>query len=274
VILNRDESSPLEFNLEFSDLVEVDDAERADKFHQYTSKMGYYEKNDAVYEPDVWNLSPEIKGSHNCYMYSLNDLSPRSAEFCQKTRQAAKDGDLLTAKKDIPKVCKRYFHKPGYYFQNDVSGRDKTDVWFREETTCKLMLPMLAADSPNIVWHNDKNTTLTEADNCPANHYMSALFIMPKLGFHFYRRDHACEDDPKSLCWSHKPGIMNATDVDASGNKIKVLLDADRNYGELNYSEHCAFYCVPENSQARTHSDSRKLPPKKAALLAHKIKLE
>jgi len=243
---------------ELIDLEFADQEHSADEFHKYVKGTGYVEGADAGWAPDVWNSAPAVKSSHNCYMYALNDLSPRSAINCRKIQSLAANGKLPVAKNKVNKICKRYFHKPGYFFQNVVSGRDKTDVWHREETTCRLMLPMLAADSPAMLWNNEKNKTLTEDDSCPDSHYMAALFIHPKAGFHFYRRDYNCEDNPSELCWSHKPGIMKATQVDASGKKIHRVLEADRNYGELNYSEHCAFFCVPQNRLARTHSDFRK----------------
>lgn len=236
----------------------ADDQESENTFHKYVESKGYNERADVSFSPAVWNSAPEVRGSHNCYMYALNDLSPRSGERCKQTRELSKNGRLVAKKKEVHKVCKRYFHKPGYYFQNYVSGRAETDVWFRNETTCKLMLPMIASDSPAIVWKNQENTTLTEADSCPESHYMAALFIQPQAGFHFYRRDHPCRDDAEKLCWSHKPGITEATDKDASGSPIKSVLQADRNYGDLNYSQLCALFCVPQNSQERTHSDSRR----------------
>lgn len=242
-----------------ADLEYTDDEDHAEgEFEKKVHSKGYREADDALFAPDVWNTIPEIKSSHNCYMYALNDLSPRSAESCKASRELIAQGKISVTKKEENKYCKRYFHKPGYYFQNVANGRTETDVWFRDETTCRLMNPMLAADSPNIVWRNSENATLKETDNCPDRHYMAALFIHPRAGFHFYRRDHKCEDKPDQLCWSHKPGILDASTKDASGKKIYSVLQADRNYGELNYSEHCSFFCVPENSHARSHSDSRR----------------
>mmetsp|Transcript_51629 Transcript_51629/g.82002 ORF Transcript_51629/g.82002 Transcript_51629/m.82002 type:complete len:362 (-) Transcript_51629:99-1184(-) len=224
--------------------------------------QGYAHKDDAAFSSSVlkvWNDLPEIRASHNCYMYALNDLSPRSSHGCLKVFELFREGRLHVDRKALPKACKQFFHKPGYYFQNVISGRESTDSWSREDTTCNLMLPMIAADSPSIQWTNRQNASLTEADMCPKAFYMVALFIHPKAGFHFYRRDHVCEDGSGRLCWSHKPGILEATKKDASGAMIRSVLKADRNYGELNYSEHCAFFCVPENSRASTNSDSRKL---------------
>ena len=44
--------------------------------------------------------------------------------------------------------------------------------------------------------------------------------------------------------WSHKPGSTDVVDVDASGNKIKNPLKANRNYQTLNYYKPCFFACV------------------------------
>jgi len=55
--------------------------------------------------------------------------------------------------------------------------------------------------------------------------------------YHFYRQD-------KDGYWSHKPGRREATDLDASGNKIKNPLIADRNYTHYNYKVACPLFCV------------------------------
>lgn len=250
-----------DFNLVHESDIEFTDGDQnnPDNLQAYAKSAGYTEAEDASFKPAVWNVDAGVRQSHNCYMYALNDLSPMSAQRCKSTHKLVDEGRLKVDSKSKNKACKRYFHKPGYFFQNYVSGRAKTDVWFRQETSCHMMLPMLAADSPAIIWRNENNVSLTEADSCPQSYYMAALFIHPKQGFHFYRRDHACEDNPKELCWSHKPGIMKATDRDASGNKIPSVLAADRNYGELNYSELCSLFCVPQNGRARTHSDYRRV---------------
>mmetsp|Transcript_88886 Transcript_88886/g.163007 ORF Transcript_88886/g.163007 Transcript_88886/m.163007 type:complete len:373 (-) Transcript_88886:156-1274(-) len=224
----------------------------------------------ATYTPAIWNSLPEIRFSHNCYMYALNDFSPRSKHSCTQRRSdlvsfMGKQGSHRnTSQKErkLQQACRRYFHKPGYYFQNSVLGRTTTDTWDKSETSCNFMLPMIAADSPSILWNNAlTNRSFDEDDRCPEGHYMAALVVDPKKGFHFYRRDRTCSkaEKGKVKCWSHKPGILEATDVDASGKKLASVLKADRNYGALNYSELCSFFCVPENSVAATHSDSRRV---------------
>jgi hypothetical protein len=55
--------------------------------------------------------------------------------------------------------------------------------------------------------------------------------------YHFYRQDN-------NGYWSHKPGATDATDVDASGNKIINPTIADRKYPHYNYSVPCFYFCV------------------------------
>lgn len=224
----------------------------------------------ASYTPEIWNGPAEIRFSHNCYMYALNDFSSRSKHSCTLRRShlvsfMGKQGHLLNEsqkERKLQQSCRRFFHKPGYYFQNSVLGHKTTDTWDKSQTSCNFMLPMIAADSPSIIWNNAlTNRSYDEDDRCPDGHYMAALVVDPKKGFHFYRRDRTCSEAEKGKvkCWSHKPGILEATDVDASGKKLASILKADRNYGGLNYSELCSFFCVPENSVAATHSDSRRI---------------
>ena len=52
---------------------------------------GYFERTinyEPKYEPEKWNQNSNIKGSHNCYAYMLNDinnitLSPEKLESLQ-----------------------------------------------------------------------------------------------------------------------------------------------------------------------------------------------
>ena len=68
------------------------------------------------------------------------------------------------------------------------------------------------------------------------------------IDYHFYRQD-------KKGLWSHKAGRTEATDIDAKGKKITNPLVADRDYGRLNYSTPCFFFCV--NTSAASISSTR-----------------
>lgn len=78
------------------------------------------------------------------------------------------------------------------------------------------------------------------ADQCAPGFYKGFIALATKEGdedYHFYRQD-------SSGYWSHKPGRSEATDVDASGNKIKNPATANRHYEHFNYSVPCFFFCV------------------------------
>lgn len=64
--------------------------------------------------------------------------------------------------------------------------------------------------------------------------------------YHFYRMNN-------DTYWSHKPGRLPATDVDATGKKIKNPLKANRKYEYFNYSTPCFFFCL-NNKLSRSRS--------------------
>ena len=72
---------------------------------------------------------------------------------------------------------------------------------------------------------------------CPNGTSKIALIVDPKRDYHFLRQD-------RDGYWSHKPGSTNVTHLDASGNKIKNPLKANRHYDSLNYYKPCFFSCI------------------------------
>lgn len=74
---------------------------------------------------------------------------------------------------------------------------------------------------------------------CPDGTYKVALVVDPGVDYHWYRQN------PDGT-WSHKPGHLEVTDVDASGNKVYDPSTADRDYGFPNYSEFGGFFCMGE----------------------------
>lgn len=80
---------------------------------------------------------------------------------------------------------------------------------------------------------------------CPSGSYKVALVIDPGTDYHWYRQN------PDGT-WSHKSGLTNVIDTDASGEKIYDPAVADRNYSgmqgciyiDLNYSEFIGYYKV------------------------------
>ena len=74
---------------------------------------------------------------------------------------------------------------------------------------------------------------------CPDGTYKVALVVDPGVDYHWYRQN------PDGT-WSHKPGHLEATDVDASGKPVYDPSVADRDYGFPNYTEFGGFYCTGE----------------------------
>jgi hypothetical protein len=216
------------------------------------------ESMSVEYEPDRWNQNPAVLRSHNCYEYSLNDLDDSAAHHCE---------GMLHNDPANKKQCRRWFHIPGYrYHQHDlheVVRFNKTSI------TCDNMLERVALDGKGaLLWSGPDNQPTKEYgaktgkswkhdDHCPNGAYMASLVVQPEKRFHFYRRDHLClnPENKNKRCWSHKPGILNATRFDAKGDEIVDLFKADRRYGKHAYNKVCGFFCVPSNKLASTHSE-------------------
>ncbi len=69
------------------------------------------------------------------------------------------------------------------------------------------------------------------------NEYKIALAIDPERDYHWYVQN-------RDGYWSHKRGLTEATNLDASGNLISDPLSADRVYGNVNYITFCGYYIV------------------------------
>ncbi|MFU0826528.1 MAG: Peptidase-C39-2 domain-containing protein [Lachnoclostridium sp.] len=69
------------------------------------------------------------------------------------------------------------------------------------------------------------------------NEYKVALVIAPDLDYHWYIQN-------RDGYWSHKRGLTEVSNLDASGKKISDPKSCDRNYGSLNYSTFCGYYIV------------------------------
>ena len=83
----------------------------------------------------------------------------------------------------------------------------------------------------------DGLSSVNSPDDCPVGECPVALVVDPGTDYHWYRRN-------ANGFWSHKPGGTDATTVDASGNAISNPQTADRDYGFLNYSDFCGYFCV------------------------------
>jgi len=100
-----------------------------------------------------------------------------------------------------------------------------------DQYECKEFYNRLKKDNPLLYV-----TTFTK----PCQKKFHKIFLAldkDNIDYHFYRQDN-------NGYWSHKPGRTEATNLDASGNKIKNPLLADRNYESYKYTKPCFFACV------------------------------
>lgn len=99
--------------------------------------------------------------------------------------------------------------------------------------TCDELISNIKEDYP----HRDVH--ILNRGMCPQGYYQVAPFIdpdYPTYEFHFYRKD------PDG--WTHKLGLNEPNNIDASDNIITDPDMADRNYGDINYTRGCSDICV------------------------------
>ncbi len=183
------------------------------------------------YNPDLWNKKPNIKNSHNCYTYFLDNQINPVIQKCKKLTEGNKSdkcGDLKP--------------QPGdFYMLVNNGSLDKKN----RKYTCKDMTNKVLQDNQSI-----KKTTFNK--KCPVGSYKGALVVDPGNTYHFYRQN-------ADGTWSHKPGVLDVTNIDASGNKIYFPHIADRNYKEgkssgINYTDFCNYFCIPRKDRVNIYA--------------------
>lgn len=171
------------------------------------------------YKPIKYNKTRRIRHSHNCFAYAFDHIDIPPLDKCNE------------------KICPISFHQPGtksgFPKWNKVRGK-----------RCPDLISRLRADVPGIV-----SSTFTE--RCPDKHSKIALVVAPESDYHFYRQD-------SNGYWSHKPGSMPATNLDASGHPIYDPALANRLYmntstdtkindgDSINYDTFCTYMCIPK----------------------------
>ena len=99
-----------------------------------------------------------------------------------------------------------------------------------DEYKCESFRERLKKESPG--------SYLEKFDNaCLPGFYKIFLALDPQNDYHWWVQN-------TSKFWSHKPGSTEVVDIDASGDKIKNPLKANRNYSSLNYYKPCFFACI------------------------------
>lgn len=243
------------------------------------------------FAPALWNGGkPNIKATHNCYTYMMNDLY-------RKPRVHGKP-------------------QPGYFFRH-MKNVTADNVATNRRLTCAQVKKGVMLDNPHVT-----AMSLEEGQraSCPPRHYKGFLMVSPGNDYHFARQDnrmisvyrhmdrdikagrltlprvgeplarvfviYAARHIPSIVLlahktfpadmrsrsfakrlkrieecahtWSHKPGATDATDRDASGDLILNPVHANWNYetrrGGINYSNTCCFFSIPTNKIANTFS--------------------
>ena len=183
---------------------------------------------EPAFDFEKWS-SPIVEGSHNCYVYFLDDIVTYTFEQCELICKKNNNCDEKNSE------CSKLKPQPGKHaFYNNL--RNEMNRTF----TCKGMIKGILDDNPSIKKINNFS------EKCPKGYYKGALVIEKNRTYHFYRQD-------KDSSWSHKPGTLPITKKDASGNDIYVPHLADMNYnklnnGGINYDTFCSYFCIPSNS--------------------------
>lgn len=172
----------------------------------------------------IWNRINPLKESHNCLSYAMNAVDPKIVKKCKDTAG-----------------CPIGFHQPGYASGSESFADQK-------EKGCGDMVSRIWGDNPDV------NAT-TFDKRCNKNTSKIALIVDPRRDYHFLRQD------PDGY-WSHKPGSMNVTRLDASNRPIirpDRALFIYKNYKDpLKYTKFCGYFCVPRNKPLHLMNQTRK----------------
>lgn len=171
--------------------------------------------DEPTYEPKKWNHNSNIKNSHNCYAYMLDDINPYGQEICDI------NGINICRSNSKP--------IPGHYTGNR-----------QHSSTCHSILRGMKMDNPDIY-----KTTFYE--RCKKGYYKGALVIDPFETYHFFRQDN-------NGYWSQKNGHDDATNLDGNGNLIIDPKYAKPTYEVSDKYKFCDYFCVPSNKYKKTNT--------------------
>ena len=195
--------------------------------------------NESEYDPIAWG-KPYTISSHNCYTYFLDDimgsLRKKCENICKKHNKSA-----------CPKrtsQCRKLIPQPGDQYLLAKYGNLNKKTF---DYNCKEMEKKILKDNPII--YKEKLTK-----KCKKGYYKGSMVADPGNTFHFYRQD------PDGT-WSHKPGTLPITKLDADKLPIYTPYTSNRDYSTpgdddpINYTEFCGYYCIPSNELADTRAN-------------------
>lgn len=205
------------------------------------------------YNPEDWS-DPLIEGTHNCYMYFLNDQQDRLKKKCVNIcKEKGKNNKACRTKKQ--NSCSNLKPQPGNYAY--LKGNFKGN---RRIYSCPAMIDKVLKDNykkgtkkSKIIHWDHLGHEQQFLKKCPENYYKGVMVVHPKNTYHFYRQD-------PSGRFSHKQGTLRVENKDASGKPIYVPHLADMDYAKgdksgINYTDFCGYMCVPKNSFADTQAN-------------------
>jgi hypothetical protein len=153
----------------------------------------------------------------------MNAVDPVTVEKCTKDE-----------------TCDVGFPQPGY-------AAGFTKFANQKEKGCGDMVSRLWGDNPKVVASSFQ-------EKCPYKTSKIALIVDPKRDYHFLRQD------PDGF-WSHKPGAMEVTRLDASGRPIlrpdRALFIYKNHKEPLMYTKFCGYFCVPRGKAVHMMTDVR-----------------
>ena len=214
-----------------------------------TTQNGY----EPNYNPDRWK-DPLVEGTHNCYMYFLNDQKDKLRKECINIckNNGKNNRNCRTQKQNS---CSNLKPQPGNHAFLQGNFRGNKRVY-----SCPAMIDKVLKDNynkgtnkSNIIHWDNLTPEQQFIKKCPENYYKGVLVVHPKNTYHFYRQD-------KNGRYSHKQGTLAVENMDASKRPIYVPHLSDMNYSKgknngINYTDFCGYMCIPNNMFKDTHAN-------------------
>ena len=201
---------------------------------------------EPYYDPDEW-ANPLVEGTHNCYMYFLNDQQDRLKSKCLDICKNKGHNNKTCRSKKI-NSCSNLKPQPGNHaYREGIIPKRK------RKYTCKEMIYKVLKDN-----YDKKNKRYNVKpvkfnQKCPPNTYKGAMVIDTNNTYHFYRQD-------DNVRYSHKQGTLRVENKDASGKAIYAPHLADTDYNKskkkdgITYDQFCSYFCIPNNNYRDTNA--------------------
>lgn len=201
---------------------------------------------EPYYDPDEW-ANPLVEGTHNCYMYFLNDQQQRLKNKCLNICKDKGHNNKTCRSKKI-NSCSNLKPQPGNhaYKQGIIPKR-------KRKYTCKEMIYKVLKDNYDVKNKRYNVKPVKFNQKCPNNTYKGAMVVDTNNTYHFYRQD-------DNIRYSHKQGTLRVENKDASGKPIYAPHLADRDYNKkkrkdgITYDKFCSYFCIPNNNYRDTNA--------------------